>query len=182
MRIDLIPLDRMDAAQRRIHDEAVAGKRGRLPAPLAAWLHSPPMAEHAQRLGAFLRYDTSLSPALSELAILVTARAWTSHYEWYAHKKEALKAGVDAAAIDAIAERRRPALTDPAAEAVYDYATALHERHVVTDEIHGRARRHLGERGIVELIGLLGYYTLISMTLNALEIGLPEGETVELKP
>jgi len=108
MRVRDLQPGEMNAAQRRVADAAASGKRGRMPAPLRAWLHSPELGDRAQRLGEFLRYDTSLGPALSEIAILVTARAWTAHYEWYAHKREALKAGVDPAVIEAIARRERP--------------------------------------------------------------------------
>lgn len=182
MRISELTPDQMDDAQRAVIDEAVAGKRGRVPGPLRIWIRSPELGRHAQRLGAFLRYDTTLGPRLSELAILVTARAWTAHYEWYAHKREALKAGLEPAIIDAIATRQTPHFSDPAAQAVYDYATALHQTHHVSPPIHDAALAALGERGVVELVGLLGYYTLVAMTLNAFEFGLPEGETPELLP
>ncbi|RYC30273.1 carboxymuconolactone decarboxylase family protein [Lichenibacterium minor] len=182
MRIrDLLP-DEMSEAQRRVAEAAASGKRGRVPAPLRAWLHSPELGDRAQRLGEFLRYDTSLGPRLSELAILVTARAWTSHYEWFAHKREALKAGIDPAVIAAIAERRPPDLSDAASRAVYDYAIMLHRDHGVSDQVHAAAVAALGEAGTVELVGLLGYYTLVAMTLNAFGIGLPDGETTELRP
>lgn len=180
MRVRDLREDEMDPAQRRVAQAASSGKRGRMPAPLRAWLHSPEFGDRAQRLGEFLRYDTTLAPALSELAILVTARFWTSHYEWWAHKREALRAGLDPAVISAIAERRAPVLADPAAQAVYDYATALHHTRQVPDAVHAAAIAALGERGVVELVGVLGYYTLVSMTLNAFSIGLPEGETAEL--
>lgn len=181
MRIaDLAP-EEMDATQREVVDEAVAGKRGRIPGPLRIWLRSPEMGRHAQRLGAFLRYDTTLRPLLSELAILVTARRWTAQYEWFAHKREALKAGLDPAIITAIATRQPPAFADPAAQAVYDYATALHETHHVPQPIHVAAIAALGERGVVELVGLLGYYTFVAMTLNAFEFELPDGEPPELQ-
>ncbi|WP_158742645.1 carboxymuconolactone decarboxylase family protein [Acidisphaera sp. L21] len=180
MRVTDIAPEDMTPAQRRVADAAVAGKRGRLPAPLRAWLHSPEMGDRAQSLGEFLRYDTSLGPVLSELAILVTARFWTSQYEWYAHKKAALAAGMDPAIITAIATRQIPELTDPKAQIVYDYATVLHQTKQVPPDIHTRAIAALGEIGTVELVGLLGYYTLVSMTLNAFEIGLPEGELPEL--
>ncbi len=176
---DLTP-DQMDATQREVVDEAVAGKRGRMPGPLRLWIRSPELGRHAQRLGAFLRYDTTLEPRLSELAILVTARQWTAQYEWFAHKREALKAGLDPAIIEAIAIRQTPAFADPAAEAVYAYAVALHETHHVPHPIHHAAVVALGERGVVELVGLLGYYTLVAMTLNAFELELPEGERPEL--
>lgn len=182
MRIRDIAPDEMTPAQLRVAEAAAAGKRGHIPAPLRAWLHSPEMGDRAQRLGEFLRYDTSLGPALSELAILVTARFWTAQYEWYAHKREGLRAGIDPAVIDAIAARRTPALADPKAQAVYDYATALHGRHEVPDAVHSAAVAALGEAGVVELVGLLGYYTLVAMTLNAFHIGLPDGEQPELAP
>ena len=180
MRVRDLKPGEMDADQARVAAAAASGKRGRVPAPLRAWLHSPEMGDRAQRLGEFLRYDTVLGPALSELAILVTARAWTAHYEWFAHKREALKAGLDPAVIDAIAARRVPVLADARARAVYEYAAALHGQHKVTGPVHEAALEALGERGVVELVGLLGYYALVAMTLNAFEIGLPEGETSDL--
>ena len=148
---DLRPED-MDSAQRRVAEVAISGKRGRLPAPLRAWLHSPEMGDRAQSLGEFLRYDTSLGPVLSELAILVTARFWTSHYEWFAHKRLAMNAGLDPAIADAIAHRRPPAFTDPKAQLVYDYATVLHTSHSVPEPLHAAAQAALGEAGVVELV------------------------------
>lgn len=181
MRISTINPEAMPPEQRRIAEEAASGKRGRVPAPLRAWIHSPEFGARAQRLGEFLRYDTRLGPALSELAILVTARHWTSHYEWFVHKREALKAGLDPAVIEAIAERRKPAFSDPRAAAVYDYSAALLETRAVPQPVHEAAVAALGEAGTVELVGVLGYYALVSMTLNAFEIGLPEGELPELQ-
>jgi 4-carboxymuconolactone decarboxylase len=180
MRLRDLQPDEMSDAQRRVAEAAAAGKRGRVPAPLRAWLHSPELGDRAQRLGEFLRYDTSLGPYLSELAILVTARHWTAHYEWYAHKREGLKAGIEPEVIAAIAERRQPPLVDPRAVAVYDYSRTLHETHRVPAAVHEAALAALGERGLVELVGLLGYYTLVAMTLNGFDIGLPEGEAIEL--
>jgi len=176
---DLTP-EQMTPEQRRVADNAASGKRGRLPAPLRAWLHSPVFGDRAQSLGEFLRYDTSLGPALSELAILVTARVWTAQYEWYAHKKLALQAGISPAVCDAIARRERPTLPDAKAEVVYDYATVMHTEHTVPQALHDRAVVLLGEAGLVELVGILGYYTLVSMTLNGFDIGVPAGELVEL--
>jgi 4-carboxymuconolactone decarboxylase len=182
MRIKDISVEEMSDAQRRVADEASSGKRGRIPGPLRVWLHSPELGARAQRLGEFVRYDTILGPRLSELAILVTARFWTSHYEWFAHKREALKAGLDPAIIEAIATRKAPVFDDAKSQAVYDCAVALHETHVVPDGIYATATRALGDQGVVELVGLLGYYTLVAMTLNAFEFDLPDGEAIELKP
>lgn len=182
MRVRDLTHDEMSAAQRRVAEAAASGKRGRMPAPLRAWIHSPDMGNRAQSLGEFLRYDTTLGPYLSELAILVTARVWTSHYEWFAHKREGLKAGIEPEVITAIAARQTPNLADPKSRLVYDYATTLHRDHGVPAEMHEAAQAALGEQGVVELVGLLGYYTLVAMTLNAFDIGLPDGETTSLAP
>ena len=180
MRLKLMTPDEMSAHQKETYDESIAGKRGAPPAPMMAWLNSPEMARHATRLGAFLRYDTSLTVALSELAILVTARFWTSHYEWYAHKKMALAGGLSPEIIEDIKQRRVPVLEDPKAQAVYDVARSLHETHQVPQELYDRATELLGKRGLVEIIGLCGYYTMVSMTLNTYEFDLPDGEESEL--
>lgn len=180
MRVRDLGPDEMSPAQARVAEAAASGKRGRVPAPLRAWIHSPELGERAQRLGEFLRYDTVLGPYLSELAILVTARAWTSHYEWFAHKREGLKAGIEPHVIAAIAANEVPDFADPKARLVYDYAQMLHRSRGVTAELHAAAQEAFGEQGVVELVGLLGYYTLVAMTLNAFEIGLPEAFSPEL--
>lgn len=180
MRLKDLSPDEMSDAQRRVAEEASSGKRGHVPAPLRAWLHSPELGARAQRLGEFVRYDTILGPRLSELAILVTARFWTSHYEWYAHKREGLKAGIEPEIVADIAARRVPAFTDARDQLVYDYAVALHHDRTISPELHARAVAGLGAQGVVELVGVLGYYTLVAMTLNAFEIGLPAGEISDL--
>lgn len=180
MRLKLLSPGGMSADQRQIYDESIASKRGAPPPPMLAWLASPEMARHATRLGAFLRYDTSLPAALSELAILVTARHWTAHFEWYAHKKLALEGGLDPAIIDDIKNRRTPSFNDAKAQVIYDVARSLHEARGLSQPLYDEAVAALGERGLVEVIGLCGYYTLVSMTLNTYEFGLPEGEVSEL--
>lgn len=180
MRLKLMTPGEMSAHQKQTYDESIASKRGSPPPPMMAWLDSPEMARHATRLGAFLRYDTSLTVALSELAILVTARFWTSHYEWFAHKKMALAGGLDPEIIEDIKQRRVPVLEDPKAQIVYDVARSLHETHQVPQELYDKAVALLGQRGLVEIIGLCGYYTMVSMTLNTYEFELPDGEESEL--
>jgi 4-carboxymuconolactone decarboxylase len=182
MRIPDPSQGKMSDAQRKVAEESASGKRGHLPAPLRAWLHSPELGNRAQRLGEFVRYDTSLPPELSELAILVTARFWTSHYEWYAHKREALKAGIAPSIIDAIATRAPPDLHNARAAAVYGYARTLLATGRVDDALHAEAVKQIGTTGVVELVGILGYYSLVAMTLNAFEIDLPDGVAPELKP
>ncbi|WP_024509178.1 4-carboxymuconolactone decarboxylase [Bradyrhizobium sp. ARR65] len=180
MRLKLISPDEMTADQKAIHDEAIAGKRGAAPAPMLAWLNSPDMARHATRLGEMLRFNTIFPPKLSEIAILVTARHFTAHYEWWAHKRLALKGGMHPDIVEAIRDRRTPQFDDPKAQMIYDVAKSLHEGHGLSKPLYDAAVDTLGERGLVEIIGLCGYYTLVSMTLNAFEFGLPEGEVSEL--
>jgi 4-carboxymuconolactone decarboxylase len=180
MRLKLLSPGEMNEAQKQTYDEAIAGKRGSAPAPMMAWLNSPEMARHAARLGEMLRFNTIFPPKLSEIAILVTARHFTSHYEWWAHKRLALKGGLDPKIIDDIRDRRTPEFDDPKARMIYDVAKSLHEGHGLSQPLYDEAVEVLSERGVVEIIGLCGYYTMVSMTLNTFEFGLPEGEVSEL--
>jgi 4-carboxymuconolactone decarboxylase len=180
MRLKLLSPGEMNENQKQTYEEAIAGKRGSAPAPMMAWLNSPEMARHASRLGEQLRFNTMFPPKLSEIAILVTARHWTAHYEWYAHRRLALKGGLDPKIIDAIRDRRTPSFDDPTAQMIYDVAKSLHEGHGLAQPLYDAAIALLGERGVVEIIGLCGYYTMVSMTLNTFEFGLPDGEVSEL--
>ena len=181
MRLPMITLVEMTAEQRAVHDATVSGQRGRMTPPVEAWLHSPELAQRAQSLGEFIRYGTSLPPALNEMAILVTAKYWGSHYEWFAHRRIAEAAGLDAAVIDAIRDGVEPPLGDAGARAVFDYAMALHRTKQVPRALHEAMVAVFGTRGVVELVGVCGYYTLVSMTLNAFDVPLPAGEISELK-
>jgi 4-carboxymuconolactone decarboxylase len=181
-RIKIRAREEMTEEQRRVYDATVAGKRGRAPAPLIAWLESPVLADRAQKLGEFVRYETSLPPRLSELAILVMARHWTAQFEWTAHKKEALKGGLDPAIIDDIANRRLPGFKNEDERVVYDFSVTLNTSHTIPDGLYRTAVDTIGTRGVVDLVGILGYYTLISMTLNTFEIDPPDGQPAELKP
>lgn len=176
------PLDpgAMSADQKRIHDLIASGPRGRVRGPLAVWLHRPALAEPAQALGSYCRYDTSLPARLSEWAILILAHRWQSEFEWWAHKPLALKGGVSPAMVDAL----RDGMAIPYAQAdealVHEFLTVLHDSKRIPDDLYGRAVRVLGEAGVIDLVGIAGYYTLVSMTLNVFDVRLPEGETAEL--
>jgi 4-carboxymuconolactone decarboxylase len=180
MRLKLLSTGEMDADQKQTYEEAIAGKRGSAPAPMMAWLNSPDMARHATRLGEQLRFNTIFPAKLSEIAILVTARHWTAHYEWWAHKRLALKGGMDPKIIDDIRDRRTPTFDDPKGQMIYDVTKSLHEGHGLSNTLYAEAVQVLSERGLVEVIGLCGYYTLVSMTLNTFEFELPAGEVSEL--
>jgi 4-carboxymuconolactone decarboxylase len=180
MRLKLLSPGEMNPDQKSTYDESIASKRGKPPPPMMAWLNSPEMAKHATRLGAFLRFDTLFPAKLSEIAILVTARHWTSHYEWYAHKRLALTGGMDPKIIDDIRDRRTPKFDDPKGAMIYEVAKSLHEGHGLSKGLYDDAIKVLSERGLVEIIGLCGYYTMVSMTLNTFEFDLPEGQVSEL--
>ena len=174
-RISFPTPDTMDAEQRRVYDKVVSGPRGKIVGPLRAALHSPELADRWQALGAFLRYSTSLPPRLSEMAILITGRACNSPFEWYAHHAEAVKIDIEPAILDALLAQRIPqGLTEPES-IVVRFATELNRHKSVSDETYASALAHFGERTVVELTALVGYYTMVAMTLNAHEIPLPEG-------
>ena len=179
-RIELTPEGERTPEEQAVCQEAISGLRGRVPAPMIAWLKNPELARRGQRLGELLRYETTLEPRLSELAILVTARHWSAHYEWAVHKREGLKAGMDPEVVSSIAARRDPLLRDEKERAIYEVSTALLATRRVPGALYRTGVAALGERGMVELVALLGYYTLVAMTLNVFEIGLPESYAPEL--
>jgi 4-carboxymuconolactone decarboxylase len=161
--------------QQKVYDAIVSGPRRVVRGPLRIWLHSAPLAEHAQQLGAFCRYHSSLPPRLSELAILVTGALWKAGYEWNVHAPDALKAGIDPAVLEAIRTGRTPDFKEADAAAVYHFARELIETRQVSEPTFRKAEKELGPRGVVDLVGVLGYYGLISMTIKAFEVP-PEGD------
>jgi 4-carboxymuconolactone decarboxylase len=167
--------DQMTPAQKKAYDEIVGGPRGGARGPFNILLRSPELADKVQRVGAYLRYGSSLPARLNELAIIVNARFWGSKYEWYAHRPLAVKAGLAESIADDLAAGRRPRGMKPDEEVVYDFCTTLHEKHFVDDALFQRAQSALGEQGVVDLIGVSGYYTLVSMVLNVGEVPLPDG-------
>lgn len=170
----------MTPDQKRVHDIITSGPRGRVRGPLAIWLHRPELAEAAQALGAYCRYGSSLEPRLSELAILCMAVIWRSEFEWWAHKPIALKAGLSPDVVEALRQGRSPAFADAEEALVHEVVQALSVQRRLEDALYARAEAGLGRDRLVDLVGLCGYYTLISMTLNAFEVPLPEGEHPEL--
>ncbi|WP_375003872.1 alpha/beta fold hydrolase [Aeromicrobium sp. CTD01-1L150] len=163
--------DPLDTEQRAAVQEAIDGTRGRMPEPMRAWIQSPELARRAQSLGETLRYHTSLEPRLSELAVITTARLWRSEYEWCVHAPLAEEAGIAATAVESLRGGRRPRglLSDEAV--IVDLCVALHCERRVSDPLFDRASRTLGAKALAEVVGILGYYTLVSMTLNTYRLG-----------
>jgi len=181
-RIPLAARETLDPEQRRVYDAIASGPRAGVRGPFLALLHQPALADAWQQLGEILRYKTSLSPRLSELAILVTARHMDCQYEWFAHEQHAKKANLPAAVIEAVRAGQRPQFAAADERAVYNYAVALNERHAVSTETYQQALDSFGTIGVVELTALVGYYTMVAMTLNAHELPLPAGAAPPLPP
>ena len=172
----------MTPEQRVVFDKIRSGPRGLVEGPLRVWVASPEFAEHAQALGAFCRYGTRLPPRLSELAILVVGAYWRSGFEWHVHAPIALKAGVHPDAVAAIREGREPKLAEADERAAYRFARELLETRTVSADTYEAAIETFGLEAVVELVGILGYYTLISMTINAFHVPLPAGASDPFSP
>jgi 4-carboxymuconolactone decarboxylase len=174
-RIPLPTPETMTPEQMRVYDAVVSGPRGQLQGPLRAALHRPELADKWQQFGEILRYRTSLPPRLSELAILVTARHCNCNLEWHIHEQMARQVGLEVAIIEDIRAGKRPAGTDAEALVIFDYAEELVRTKTVNEQTYRRALERHDVVGIVELTALIGYYTMVAMTLNAHHIPLPDG-------
>ncbi len=194
-RLEPLPPDALDAAQRRLYDAVLASPRGQGPTrrfilrddetltgPFDAWLRSPELGVHLERAGMAFRTHTALSDAAREVAVLVVAQAWGADFEWWVHGLVARRAGVPEAAIDAIGHGRRPDFEDAAVGAAYDVAAALVHRRQIDDTTLERARKALGERALVEAVTLVGFYQLVSGVLTTFEPPPPSGDLEVVGP
>jgi 4-carboxymuconolactone decarboxylase len=192
-RFPILKPDQMNAEQKKLIEALLAGPRGGgntspeavqnmlRGGPFNAWMRSPDLGNRLQNVGEYIRYKTSLPLHLNEFAILITAREWTSQYEWYAHYPLAIKAGLDAKVADELALGKRPSAMSDDEAAVYEFCIQLHRTRKVDDATYNRALALFGERGVVDLIGVSGYYTAVSMTLNVAQVMPPEGAPLPLK-
>jgi len=174
--------EEMTEAQRKVYQDIAGGPRKGFRGPFNALLRSPELAERAQKLGEHIRFGTSLPPRLSELAILITARYWSAQYEWHAHAPHAAKGGLAASVISELQAGKRPGSMKEDEAVVHDFCSELHEKKAVSDATYKRALELFGERGVVDMIGVSGYYTLVSMVLNVARHPLPEGVPPPLPP
>jgi 4-carboxymuconolactone decarboxylase len=174
-RFPVLSESEMSEAQREAYRAIVSGPRGGARGPFNALLRSPELADHVQKLGAYVRFKTSLPQKLNELAILVTARYWTAQFEWYAHAQLAEKAGLDLNLISSIEKNSKPEGMTNEETAIYNFTKELHEKKEVSDATFDAVKNLFGERGILDLIGACGYYTLVSMVLNVERHPLPDG-------
>jgi 4-carboxymuconolactone decarboxylase len=159
--------------QRGYAQEIIDGPRGALVSPFVPLLRSPELMAHAGRMGEYLRYRSAIGRKLSELAILVTARHWTQQVEWAIHVPIAIAQGIAASVVADIAAGRRPASLDEEGLLVYDFCMELHRDHGVADATWQRAIERFGEQGAIDLVGINGYYALLSMVMNAARTAVP---------
>ena len=180
-RMVAIPPDQMSPAQRSVADAILSGPRKSIGGPFNAWLRSPELADRLQKVGEYVRFNSSLDRRVNEMAILMTAQAWGSQYEWYAHAPLAIKAGLDPAIVAAIGAGRKPDNMKDDEAIVWEFSTQLRRDHGVDDAIYARALEKFGEPGIMDLVAVNGYYDVVSMTLNVARVTPPPGEEIPFK-
>jgi 4-carboxymuconolactone decarboxylase len=182
-RFPILTAEQMTDEQRAVVDAIQSGPRGGgLRGPFNALLRSPVLCDLVQRVGAYVRFGSSIPAPLNELAICMAGRKWGAQYEFFAHRRLGIEAGLNPAILDAIALGRRPADMSGDETIVYEFVTDLLSTGQVADRAYGPALDRFGERGVMDLVGAVGYYSLVSMVLNVAQVPLPEGEAPPLKP
>ena len=166
-------LDEMPPEQRQAAEAIMAGPRGGMQGPFKALLRSPDLADKVQRVGEYVRFRSSLHPRLNELGILLVGRYWTAQFEFYAHRILAEKAGLSPSICDAIAEGRRPENMDEEETVVWEFGNELLQTKEVSDATFNAVKEKFGEKGVMDLVGGMGYYTVVSMVLNVDRVQLP---------
>lgn len=175
-RLAPIDLAKLSPEQKKVADAIVSGPRGGLRGPFEPWLRSPVLADRAQKLGEYCRFNNSLPRDLSELAICLIGRHFKAQFEFYAHARLAKEAGLSADIVEAIRVRATPPFKRDVEKVVYDFVTEYLDTNRVAASNYKRAVDAFGEQGVVDLVGVCGYYMLVSMTLNVFEVSLPPGE------
>lgn len=175
-RMPALPLEQMSATQKKYAEEIIKGPRGALYGPFVPLIRSPELMDRAQRVGEYLRYNSAIGTRLSELAILITARHWTQQVEWAIHAPIALAAGIKAEHIDAIANGCEPIGMSKEEEIVYRFCTELHQTQQVSDVTYQRALSQFCDAGVMDMIGINGYYAFLAMVMNATCTAVPDGQ------
>lgn len=163
-------VENLTEEQKKIHDTIVSGPRGHVVGPLRIWLNNPGLARSAQTVGEYARYGTSLSKGLSELAIITTGRVWSSAFEWEHHAPLAIEGGIDPENVNIISMGQRPNFTKAEEEAVFDFAAEANILKNVSDNTYNNLVNILNETAAIDIVGICGYYSLISMTLNVFKV------------
>jgi 4-carboxymuconolactone decarboxylase len=179
-RMPPIAADRLTEAQRREVAAFEAARMAPLSGTFVPLLRSPELMTRVRAIGDYLRFGGVLEPRLREFVILITARQWSQQYEWYAHHSIALDAGLAPETARALAEGRRPETMRDDEALLYDFCTELHTRKSVSDDTYAKALNAFGEQGVIDVVGLSGYYTMLAMVLNTARTPLPAGRVPEL--
>jgi 4-carboxymuconolactone decarboxylase len=180
-RLPEIPLDKMTPEKRVVADAILAGPRKEIAQPFGAWLRSPELTDRLGKLGEYVLFKSSLDRRVRELTILMVAQFWGSQYEWHAHAPMAVKAGLDPATIAAIGSGRKPDNLKADEAVAWDFNTQLRRDHSVDDATYAKAVETFGERGVVDLIALIGAYDLVSMTINVDRVPVPADAQLPFK-
>lgn len=181
-RMPPIPTEKLTDAQKRAVDEFKAARNADVTGPFVPMLRSPEVMSRARAMGDYLRFRSTLPPRLSEFVILLTARRWTQQYEWNAHAPLALQAGVSRDIVNAIAEGRRPDGMNEEQASLYALCDELHRSQSVSDATYANAVAKFGEAGVIDALGITGYYTMLAMVLNTARTPLPDGAKPALPP
>jgi 4-carboxymuconolactone decarboxylase len=181
-RFPLLSEATMTPRQREVYQGIVSGPRKGAAGPFNALLRSPDVADRVQRVGEYVRFQTTIPAPLNEMAILITGRFWGAQFEFWAHRRLAAQAGLADAIIDAIAEGRRPPAMSEDERIVYDFCTELYRDRAVSDRAFTAVVDRFGEQGVIDLVAACGYYSIVSMVLNVDRHPLPEGEPLPLRP
>lgn len=181
-RLPPIPPDKQTEAQKKAAVEFQKERMTEVFGPFVPLSRSPQLMIDAARMGTYLRFGNTLPRALSEFAIILQARRWTQEYEWYVHAADAKTAGLPEEIIQAVAEGRRPEKMTDEQDIIYEFGRELNDLHAVTDRTYARALARFGEQGVMDLVGVNGFYSLISMVLNVGRTPLPKGAAPALKP
>jgi 4-carboxymuconolactone decarboxylase len=173
-RLPTIPPAQYTPEQQQAASDFEAARHGKVFGPFEPLMHSPEVMTLSRSMGDYLRFKSAIGTTLSELVILIVAREWTQDFEWWYHYPIALKAGISKDVADAIADGRRPAGMSADEEMIYDYTTELLKNKRVSDASFNRVKARFGDKGVVDLTGVAGYYTLLAMQLNAAQYKIPE--------
>jgi 4-carboxymuconolactone decarboxylase len=181
-RMPPIPADKLTAAQKKAIEEFKAARSTEISGPFVPLLRSPEVMSRARAMGDYLRFKSSLPPRLSEFVILLTARRWTQQYEWNAHQPLAIQGGLNSAIVDAVAAGRRPDRMAGDEEAVYALWDEVQRTQGASDATYARAVEKVGEQGVIDVLGITGYYTMLAMVMNTARTPLPDGAKPGLSP
>ena len=170
----------MSPEQKRLHDEILSGPRTQIAGPMHTWFLNPPYGSLIQKVGAFCRYETSLEPRLSELAIIIVARHWNADVEWFAHSKIAAESGISQESIECIKLNKSPNFDKNDEALIYDITKSILDTKGLSDEMFKIAEETLGQKSLLDLTAIIGYYCNIAIQLNVFEIPTEDGSKLNI--